>query len=107
MGYHYIFEKLINLDNHERLMGAVEVAVLTEALKTSYKEATKVLLTKQKISKSIVYEKVHGLEAEMPEKRKVCAYLNIEADEEHATEQHGSWSKETMVLYQNSFIYMR
>ena len=96
--YHYLLEELISLDKHERLTEAAEVAVLTEALKTSYEEATKVLPSKQKISKSTVYEKVHGLAAEMPTKepkeKKVCAYLNIEADEDHVAEQHGRWKKE-------------
>lgn len=96
--YHYLLEELINLDKHERLTEAAEVAVLTEALKTSYEEATKVLPSKQKISKSTVYEKVHGLAAEMPEEvsseKKACAYLHIEADEDHVAEQHGRWNKE-------------
>ena len=96
--YHYLVEELINLDKHERLTEAAEVAVLTEALKTSYEEATKVLPSKQKISKSTVYEKVHGLAEEIPIKppteKKECAYLNIEADEDHVAEQHGRWNKE-------------
>jgi len=96
--YHYLLEELIGLDKHERLTEAAEVALLTEALKSSYEEATKVLPSKQKISKSTVYEKVHGLAAEMPEKvpeeKKVCEYLNIEADEDHVAEQHGRWNKE-------------
>ena len=95
--YHYLLEELINLDKHERLTEAAEVAVLTEALKTSYEEATNVLPSKQKISKSTVYEKVHGLAAEMPEEvsseKKACAYLHIEADEDHVAEQHGRWNK--------------
>ena len=93
--YHYLLEELINLDKHERLTEAAEVAILTEALKTSYEEATKVLPSKQKISKSVVYDKVHGLAPEMPievpDEKKVCAYLNIEADEDHVAEQHGRW----------------
>lgn len=96
--YHYLIEELINLNKHERLTEAAEVAVLTEALKTSYEEATKVLPSKQKISKSTVYEKVHGLAVEMPTKvpteKKECAYLNIEADEDHIAEQHGRWTEE-------------
>ena len=95
--YHYLLEELINLDKHERLTEAAEVAVLTEALKTSYEEATNVLPSKQKISKSTVYEKVHGLAAEMQEEvsseKKACAYLHIEADEDHVAEQHGRWNK--------------
>lgn len=93
--YHYLLEELINLDKHERLTEAAEAAVLTEALKTSYEEAARVLPSKQKISKSTVYEKVHGIAEdipdEVPEEKKVCAYLNIEADEDHVAEQHGRW----------------
>ena len=96
--YHYLLEELINLDKHERLTEAAEVAVLTEALKTSYDEATKVLPSKQKITKSTVYEKIHGLAAEMPaevpNEKKVCTYLHIEADEDHVAEQHGRWGHE-------------
>lgn len=96
--YHYLLEELINLDKHERLTEAAEAAVLTEALKTSYEEATKVLPSKQKISKSTVYEKVHGIATEIPidapTEKKICAYLNIEADEDHVAEQHGRWNKE-------------
>lgn len=93
--YHYLLEELIHLDKHERLTEAAEAAVLTEALKTSYEEASRVLPSKQKISKSTVYEKVHGIAEEIPdevpEEKKVCAYLHIEADEDHVAEQHGRW----------------
>jgi len=96
--YHYLLEELIDLQRNERLTEAAEVALLTEALKTSYEEATKVLPSKQKITKSTVYEKVHSIAAEMPDavpsEKKVCTYLNIEADEDHVAEQHGRWSKE-------------
>ena len=103
--YHYLLEELINLDKHERLTEAAEVAVLTEALKTSYEEATRVLPSKQKISKSTVYEKVHGIAEEIPdevsEEKKVCEYLHIEADEDHVAEQHGSHQRIMTVLLQN------
>ena len=42
-GYSYLLEELIGLDSHERFSEEVEVMLLTEALKTSYREATKVL----------------------------------------------------------------
>lgn len=109
--YHYLLEELINLDKHERLTEAAEVAVLTEALKTSYEEATRVLPSKQKISKSTVYEKVHGIAEEIPdevsEEKKVCEYLHIEADEDHVAEQHGRWqSSENNDSFITKLIYI-
>lgn len=96
--YHYLVEEVAGIDSHERFTEAAEVALLTEAEKTSYSEAAKVLPSKQKISKTTVLNKIHGLTAEMPyeapAKRKICDYLFIEADEDHIAEQHGRWSKE-------------
>lgn len=51
--YHYLLEELIHLDKHERLTEAAEEAVLTEVLKTSYESATKVLPSKQTITKGL------------------------------------------------------
>ena len=94
--YHYLLEEMINLDKHERLTEAAEVALLTEALKTSYEEATKVLPSRQKVTKSTVYDKIHGIAEEIPleipAEKKVCEYLHIEADEDHVAEQHGRWN---------------
>ena len=39
----YLLEELIGLDSHERFSEEAEVMLLTEALKTSYREATNVL----------------------------------------------------------------
>jgi len=93
--FHYLLEELMHLDKHERLTEAAETMILTEALKTSYEEATKVLPSNQKITKTTVMNKVHqiaeNLEVEeLAEKRKVKT-LFIEADEDHVAEQHGRW----------------
>lgn len=93
--YSYLIEKLIGLDKDERFTEAAEVAVLTEALKTSYAEAAKVLPSRQKITKTTVMNKVHHIAEQMPEDpadgKKECQYLFIEADEDHVAEQHGRW----------------
>lgn len=93
--YSYLIEKLIGIDKDERFTEAAEVAILTEAAKTSYAEAAKVLPSKQKITKSTVMNKVHHIAEQMPEKaaerKKKCTYLYIEADEDHVSEQHGRW----------------
>lgn len=94
--YHYLIEELMDLDKHERMSEAAEVVLLKEALRTSYAEAAEVLPSRQKITKSTVYEKVHGIAEEIPEdlphKKKKCTCLYIEADEDHVAEQHGRWT---------------
>jgi len=94
-GYHYLLEEIIGLSKHERLSEAAEVALLTEALKTSYAEAARSIPSKMGISKTTVMEKVHGIAEEIPydppKEKRVCKYLHIEADEDHVSEQHGRW----------------
>ena len=52
-----MLEEIIGLDSHERFSEEAEVMLLTQALKTSYHEATKVLPSKQRISKTTVMNK--------------------------------------------------
>lgn len=59
--YHYLVDEILELDTHERFTEEAEVIMLTEAVKTSYKEATKVLPSKQEITKTTVMNKVHGI----------------------------------------------
>ena len=94
--YHYLTEEILGITGHEKFSEAAEVAILTEALKTSYAEAAKVLPSKQKITKTTVMNKVHGIAEDMPEEKpaekKKIPYLFIEADEDHVSEQHGRWT---------------
>jgi len=94
--YCYLLEELIGLDKDERFTEAAEVTILTEAAKTSYAEAAKVLPSRQKITKSTVMNKVHHIAEQMPDHpadtKKECDYLYIEADEDHVAEQHGRWN---------------
>ena len=93
--HHYLLEEILGLDTRERFTEEAEVVLLTEAMKTSYSEATKVLPSRQEISKTTVMNKVHGIADEIwipeREEKKVCKYLFIEADEDHVAEQHGRW----------------
>lgn len=95
-GYHYLVEEILGLDAHERFTEEAEAVLLTEALKTSYSEAARKLPSRQKITKTTVMNKVHGIAEELPvnipEQKKSCRYLFIEADEDHVSEQHGRWS---------------
>lgn len=92
-GYTSLLSKMLGLDKNERFTEEAEVMMLTEALKTSYAEAARILPSKQKISKTTVMNKVHGLAEEMPvpisEEKKCADYLYVEADEDHVAEQHG------------------
>ena len=95
--YHYLTEEILGISGHERFSEAAETLMLTEALKTSYEEAAKVLPSKSKITKTTVMNKVHGIAEEMPEEKpeelKKVPYLFIEADEDHVAEQHGRWNE--------------
>ncbi|WBX64597.1 ISLre2 family transposase ISCbe4 [[Clostridium] scindens] len=109
-GYHYLLEEILGLEVHERFSEAAEAAILTEALKTSYEEATKAIPSKSEITRTTVMNKVHGLAKMIPlnetvEKKK-CRYLFIEADEDHVAEQHGRWTKEnTGFISRLAYIY--
>ena len=48
--HHYLLEEILGLDTRERFTEEAEVVLLTEAMKTSYSEATKVLPSRQEIS---------------------------------------------------------
>lgn len=95
---HYLVEEMLGLDAHERFSEAAETAILEEAVKTSYEEATKAVPSKAKITKTTVMNKVHGVADVIPfdvqEEKKKCEYLFIEADEDHVAEQHGRLKKE-------------
>ncbi len=92
-GFTHLVEDMIELGKDERFSEVAEAMMLMEAGKTSYEEAAKVLPSKQKITKTTVMNKVHGLAEELPdiiyEEPKSVPYLFIEADEDHVAEQHG------------------
>ena len=96
-GYVCLLEEMMGLSKHERFTEEAEVMMLTEALKTSYSEAAKVIPSRSKITKTTVMNKVHQIADEIPyeapEKKKECPFLFIEADEDHVAEQHGRWTK--------------
>lgn len=92
-GFSHLVEDVIGLERNERFTEAAEVAMLCEALKTSYFEASKILPSKQKITKTTVMNKIHSIAEEIPDtiykERRNVPYLFIEADEDHVAEQHG------------------
>lgn len=110
--HHYLTEELIGLETHERFTEEAEAVLLTEALKTSYLEAARCLPSKQKITKTTVMNKVHGIAKEIPyenpTEKKSCKYLFIEADEDHVAEQHGRWttkSENSSFISKLAYVY--
>lgn len=99
IGFTHLLEDYIGLERNERLTECAEVQLLTEALKTSYAEAANILPSKQKLSKTTVLNKVHGIAEEIPDTiydvPKEVTYLYIEADEDHVAEQHGPHTDES------------
>lgn len=95
-GYRYLLDDVLGLEAHERFTEAAEAAMLAEAARTSYREASLVLPTETGITKTTVMNKVHGLKEWMPEEegdgRKEAEVLMIDADEDHLSEQHGRGS---------------
>ena len=88
----YLLDELLKLPDRERFSTAAEAVVLREAAATSYQQAADVLqIGAQKISKTAVMKKVHGILSELPEDpapdKKVSEYLYIEADEDHISSQ--------------------
>ena len=96
-GYVCLLEEMMGLSKHERFTEEAEVMMLTEALRTSYSEAARIIPSKSKITKTTVMNKVHQIVDEIPyeapKEKKECTYLFIEADEDHVAEQHGRWGK--------------
>lgn len=85
--YRYLLDDMLHLPEHERLSEQAEAEILTEAAKSSYSKAGRVLGEANVISKTAVMAKVHEIASVLPlaeaEKKKVCEYLYIEADEDH------------------------
>lgn len=87
----YLLDEWLGLSAHERLSCPAEAAVLTEAVRSSYGRAAKVLGKDAEITKTAVMNKVHAIQPEIPferpEKKKCAEYLCIEADEDHIHRQ--------------------
>lgn len=93
----FLLEKLINLNKRERFTESAEVAVLSEAIKSSYSNAASVIPTESPITKTTVMNMVHKYAMEYPDNKKdqelkQHRFLYVEADEDHVSEQHGRWS---------------
>lgn len=89
-----LLDELIRLPDRERFTAVAEAKVLNEAEVHSYQHAAESIQTNgQTITKTTVMNKVHAIEKEIPEMEEVpeekrqCEYLYIEADEDHIHRQ--------------------
>ncbi len=89
-----LLDELIRLPDRERFTAVAEAKVLNEAEVHSYQHAAESIRTNgQTITKTTVMNKVHAIEKEIPEmeevpeEKKACEYLYIEADEDHIHRQ--------------------
>lgn len=108
--YRHLLDEVMKLEPHERFSEAAEAAMLGEAVKTSYHEASYVVPTESGITKTTVMNKVHGLMEWIPEKdrgeKKKAEYLLIDADEDHIAEQHGRGSKKENSSFMSRLLYV-
>jgi len=89
-----LLDELLHLPDRERFTEVAEAKVLNEAEVHSYQHAAESIRTNdQTITKMTVLNKVHSIEQELPEmdgipeEKKECEYLYIEADEDHIHRQ--------------------
>lgn len=89
-----LLDELIRLPDRERFTAVAEAKVLNEAESHSYQYAAESIKTNgQAVTKTTVMDKVHAIEEEIPqmeavpEKKRACEYLYIEADEDHIHRQ--------------------
>lgn len=98
----YLLDELLHLPNKEKFSSQAEAKVLHMAQVHSYQHAADALqIGEQKISRTAVMSKVHGIEKELlpegelpEEEKRQCKYLYIEADEDHI---HSQQDKKGMI----------
>lgn len=107
-----LLDELIRLPDRERFTVPAEAKLLNEAELHSYQHAADSLCTNsQTITKTTVMNKVHAVEEEIPEmdvipeEKKPCEYLYIEADEDHIHRQedgkeHGCFTGKLVYLFE-------
>lgn len=87
----YLLDRIMGIDKHTRITEDAEAKILEEAVESSYRKGGEnACLTKEKVSKSTVKNKIHTLEfpkTEPLKNKKRVPYLYIDADEDHVALQ--------------------
>lgn len=83
----YLLDRLMGLEEKERITEDAEAKMLEEAVETSYRRGGENASQGDNVTKQTVMNKIHALNfpvnTEKPVKKKVVDYLYIEADEDH------------------------
>ncbi len=87
----YLLDRLLGLEEHERMTEDAEAKLLEEAVQTSYRRGGEECSLESAVSKQTVKNKIHKLEfpknEEKTVKKKVVDYLYVDADEDHVSLQ--------------------
>jgi len=87
----YLLDRILGIEDHERITEDAEAKMLDEAVETSYRKAGNEVSISDSVSKQTVKNKIHQLkfdnEYEKPKVKKKVDYLYIDADEDHVSLQ--------------------
>lgn len=88
----YLLDRILEIEDHERITEDAEAKMLEEAVETSYRKAGLEASISDSISKQTVKNKIHELKFnstyENNTKKKKVEYLYIDADEDHVSLQY-------------------
>lgn len=87
----YLLDRIMGLDEHERMTEDAEANLLEEAVQTSYRRGGEEVSLTAEVSKQTVKNKLHELtfpkNEEALKEKKAVEYLYIDADEDHVSLQ--------------------
>ncbi|MBB2182432.1 ISLre2 family transposase [Lachnospiraceae bacterium MD1] len=87
----YLLDRILGIEEHERLTEDAEAKMLEESVETSYRKAGQAISISEIVSKQTVKNKIHSLEFQNEYKdllnKKKVKYLYIDADEDHISLQ--------------------
>lgn len=90
--YSYLVDKVVGIENYDRVSSTVSAALVESASEMSYEKSSKYVcdgdITRQTVMNKI--RRVKGLKMEVPEDKRKVRYLNVEADEDHVSLQDGT-----------------
>jgi len=90
--YEYLLDKVVGIENYDRVSGTVSAALVEHASEVSYQRSSKYVCNGD-ISRQTVMNKIRqikGLKMEAPEEKHKVKYIHVEADEDHVSLQDGT-----------------
>jgi len=90
--YEYLLDKVVGIENYDRVSGTVSAALVEHASEVSYQKSSKYVCNGD-ISRQTVMNKIRqikGLKVETPKEKLKVKYIHVEADEDHVSLQDGT-----------------